>query len=265
MELTDDGGGARRNGSWWSNPAPNSSAFHFLAPARQFDPDQPELIDRAGTNPAWLRDEFQFMAGANARYGIHQLIIDYVETLLPATSSKPFAILDLGTGAADIPRAIASRFRERGQPVQITAVDRNPEALNAAAKTARELPEIRIESHDLLSLPFKPKSFDLVLCSNALHHFTSADATTLLRRAWELCRVGCVIHDLRRNWASLGLVEVVSRTIVKSPIIRHDAPQSVRAAFTVEELRTLASQAGMKNVTIRRHHGPFRMVLKAIK
>lgn len=265
MELTDDAKVGRQQGSLVSTATEGWAKFRWLAPARRFDPEEPEWIDRAGTDAGWLREELQVMAHANERCGTHQLILGYLENLLPKAAARPVTVLDLGTGAADIPRAMAAWFRERRQEASITAVDRNPEALRMAAELSRDWPEVRVEQHDLLALPFEPGSFDVVHCSQALHHFSMGDAVKVLRRAWEICRAGCVITDLRRNWASVGLVQFAAHTFIKSPIIRHDALQSCRAAFTVEELRALAARAGMNNLQIHRHQWPFRMVLCAAK
>lgn len=265
MELMDDARTASRNGSLPGSSRTDTGGFRLFGPGRQFDPAEPELIDRAGTSAEWLREELQLMAHANARYGVHELLLGYVERLTKPIENKPLTILDLATGSADIPRAIAERFRQLGRAVSITAVDRNPEVLRLATELSREWPEICVEAQDVLSLTFEPDSFDLVMCSQALHHFSSTDAVKILGCAWEICRAGCIINDLRRNWASIGLTKIAVQAFTASPIVRHDAPQSCRAAFTVEELRALAARAGMKNVNIRRHHGPFRMVLTAEK
>ena len=270
MELTDDGKAAGRNGSLLSSAAARAAAppfagFSFLTPPRHFDLANPEWIDRAATDPQLLREELLVLARANQRFGIHKLILQYVAKLAPAPAAAPVTVLDLGTGGADIPRAIAAWFRQRGQSVSITAVDRNPEVLRAAAEWCRDWPEIHFEPHDLLALPFAPASFDLVLCSHALHHFGSADAARVLRRAWEISRAGCLVSDLRRNWPAIWFIQLAARTLIKSTIVRHDAPQSCRAAFTVDELRSLAGQAGWRNFTVNRHHSPFRMVLEAAK
>jgi hypothetical protein len=53
----------------------------------------------------------------------------------------------------------------------------------------------------------------------------------------------------------------LTRTVIRSPIVGHDAPQSCRAAFTVGELRALAQQAGLNRFQINRHQWFFRMVL----
>jgi hypothetical protein len=104
-----------------------------------------------------------------------------------------------------------------------------------------------------------------VLCSLALHHFSSADAVAVLRRISEIARIGYAVNDLRRNWLSIWFTELLVRTVIHSRIFRHDAPKSCRAAFSVNELRTLGESAGLKNFQVSRHHWVFRMILKGNK
>jgi SAM-dependent methyltransferase len=208
-----------------------------------------------------LREELRVLENANRNLGGCDLVLHYVQRLVGARSAGPLSILDLATGGGDIPRAIVDWARRCGIPIAITAVDRHPDVLELAREACGAWPEIRLEQQDLLNLSFRPGSFDLVLCSLALHHFAAGDAIIVLRRMQELARAGYIVNDLRRNWLAIGTTELVSRTLVRSPIVRHDAPQSCRSAFTVRELHALAQRAGLRRYVIRRHHAVFRMVL----
>jgi SAM-dependent methyltransferase len=235
--------------------------MNVFAPARSFDQNDPELIDRPGMDRVLLREELQILEDLNRRLCGHQLAIEYVQRFLRSTQTKSLDIVDLGTGAADIPRAIAVWARQRRIPVTITAVDRSPEVLQIAGESCRNWPDIRLEQHDLRALPYADGSFDLVLCSLALHHFDSADAIAILRQIKKISRGGYIVNDLRRNWLAIGSMELLLQTIFRSRTFRHDARKSCRAAFTVCELRVLAEKAGLDNFQIHRHHGFFRMVL----
>jgi ubiquinone/menaquinone biosynthesis C-methylase UbiE len=239
--------------------------MNLFAPPRRFNLDCPELMDRPGISHALLREELQILETANRRWGGHELMLGYVQRFLVAARTKSLTILDLGTGAADIPRAIVAWARQRQLSVTITAVDGNSGILEIAREACRNRPEIRLEQHDLRALPYAADSFDLVLCSLALHHFESADAVAILRRLNELARQGCIVNDLRRNWPAIWTTELLARTVIKSRITRNDAVQSARAAFTVRELRAMAERAGLRNFRIHRRHLFFRMVLEGRK
>jgi 2-polyprenyl-3-methyl-5-hydroxy-6-metoxy-1,4-benzoquinol methylase len=239
--------------------------MNLLAPPRRFDPDEPELIDRPGTDSSVLQEELQLLEKLNRRLGGCQLVLQYAQRLFQPANGAPFRILDLGTGSADIPRAIAAWGRQRKLPLAITAVDGNPAVLRIAREACQGWPEIRFEQHDLRALPYAANSHDLVLCSLTLHHFGWADAVGILRRVQEIARGGYIVNDLRRNWAAIWTTELVTRTVIRSQILRHDGPQSCRAAFTVDELRMIAHEAGLHQFQIKRHHGVFRMVLEGSK
>jgi len=74
----------------------------------------------------------------NRRLGGHQLVLEYIQRLLGSTRTKSLSILDLATGIADIPRAIAGWARQRRLPVTITAVDSNPQVLQIANEFCRD-------------------------------------------------------------------------------------------------------------------------------
>jgi len=237
----------------------------FCAPPRNFDPNDSELIDRPGLDRALLHEELRLLERLNLRLSGYQLVLETLQRLLAPASPKSLSLLDLGTGSADIPRAIAAWARKNEIAVTITAVDGNAEILQIASESCRDWPEIQFAQHDLRSLPYAADSFDLVLCSLALHHFSSADAVAVLRRMSEIARIGYAVNDLRRNWLSIWFTELLVRTVIQSKIFRHDAPKSCRAAFSVNELRTLGESAGLKNFQVSRHHLVFRMILKGNK
>jgi ubiquinone/menaquinone biosynthesis C-methylase UbiE len=244
--------------------APASSdliRMSLLSPPRCFNDDEPEWIDRPGVATALLQEELRTLESLNRRLGGHWLMRRYVQKLSGETQTQPLRVLDLGTGRADIPRAIVGWARKAELPITVVAVDGNPVVLEAAREACRGWAEISLEQHDLRALPYRPASFDVVLCSLTLHHLNQGDAVALLRRMRDIARVGCVVNDLRRNWGAIWIMELLARTVVRSPILRHDGPQSCRAAFTVRELRDMAEQAGFKDFQVRRHHGVFRMVL----
>jgi len=242
-----------------------SDRVNMFSPARQFDPNCPELIDQPDVTEPHLHEELKALENMNRQFGGHRLVLEFMGRLLPSMPETPLRILDLATGAADIPRILAAWFRERRRPVAITAVDRNPNVLHYARESCREWPEIQFEQHDLRQLPYEPGSYDLVLCSLALHHFSSADAIVILRRMQEIARAAYVVNDLRRNCLAIMSSKLLARTVITNPNIRHDAVQSARAAFTVHELRALGEQADLKNFRIRRRQLFFHMVLEGKK
>jgi SAM-dependent methyltransferase len=229
----------------------------LLLPPRRFDPMVPEIMDRPGNEPNLLRADLRVLEDINRLLGGYRIPLLYLHGFL---TGKPLTILDLATGAADVPRAIATWARAHSVKIEITAVDGNPEILRIARENTTDWPEIRVEEQDLLALPYPAASFDVVLCSLALHHFSETDAVAILQRIHDIARGGWIINDLRRNWIAIGLSKIMAHTIITNPIARFDAPASCERAFTIAEWRAMATRAGMNHFTIRRHR-VFRMAL----
>jgi len=246
-------------------PPSRFQAVPLLAPARHFDPLNPELLDRPDVDQNSVRDELQALETANRRFGGYQLVLHYVARLVRNARLTSLTVLDLGTGLADIPRALVAWGQKRGVQVAVTAVDVNEKVLDLARQACRDWPDISIEYQNILRLTYAANSFDLVMSSMALHHFETADAIALLRRMQEIARSGYIVNDLRRNWLTIWFTEALARTVIRKEILKHDAAYSSRAAFTVDELNIMAQEAGLQRYRIHRHHLIFRMVLEGIK
>jgi SAM-dependent methyltransferase len=236
----------------------------LFVPPRRFDPYVPEIMDRRGNDAALLRADLRVLDYINRFLGGHRIALGYLDELLDTAPMNPVRILDLATGGADVPRAIARWARRKRIGVEITAMDRNPEILTLARERCAGWPEIRIEQHDLLALPYAAASFDVVTCSLTLHHFTRANVVAILRRIHDITRVGYIINDLRRNRVAIGLTKLMARTIIRNPIAQFDAPASCERAFSVAELRAMAARAELRSFVIRRHRY-FRVAIAGRK
>lgn len=234
----------------------------LLIPPRRFDPAVPEMMDRPGQDYQLLKEDLAELQRINRALGGYRIPLRYLDQLLQRVSPpiRRFTVLDLATGAADVPRAIVTWAKQRSYAVEITAVDVNPDILRIAREHTVGWPDIRLEQQNLLALPYPPASFDIVLCALALHHFAAPDVIAILRRIHDIARVGYIVNDLRRNRTAIWLSRLMVNTVVTNPIARFDAPASCERAFAMDELRAMAAQAGMLNFRVRRHP-VFRMAL----
>jgi ubiquinone/menaquinone biosynthesis C-methylase UbiE len=172
---------------------------------------------------------------------------------------QPLRILDVGTGAADIPLAVARWARRHGHRVQIVALDVHPTILDYAARAVAGTPEVHIVAGNALEAPIRPGSVDVALCSLVLHHLPEEAVAALFRRLAELVRLGFVVSDFRREWLAWVAVWLVTRALSSNRMTRHDGPLSVRRAYTPTELAHLATRAGLPDM--RWHRAPaFRQV-----
>jgi hypothetical protein len=97
-----------------------------------------------------------------------------------------------------------------------------------------------------------PESYDIVLCSLALHHFTNDDAVRVLQKIRELSRARVLLADLRRaRWLSCA-VYFVTATVYRDEMTKTDARLSAARAFSFVEMRKLAERAGWKHFRHRK-------------
>jgi len=218
-----------------------------------------ELMDLPDANPSELARTLNDLAWINRRLGGMRLIHAHLASFLD-DHAGPMRILDVGTGYADVPRAIARWGRRIGLPVEIEAVDHHDGILALARHASPAYPEIRIRQGDAMALPFPGGSFDIVLASLVLHHMEGEEQVRLLRELYRVARRAVLVNDLRRGawpflvtWAAL---HVVSR----SRLTHHDGPLSVRRGFLPGELLDLAREAGWKRTRVSRH-AFFRLAL----
>jgi len=222
---------------------------------------QREMLDlpRQATRSEVEQNLRDIMA-ANRWLGGTSVVMRHLSHLIgPNPARQPIRILDLATGAADIPIAVAEWARTSGITVQITAVDANPEVVEFARRNARLFPEIRVDRQDVLLPAYRSREFHFVTCSQVLHHLTNEQAVCVLRAANRLSSQGIVISDLRRRTMCASAAWLGSH-LLTNRLSRHDARISFQNAFTPREMRELAEKAGFPCWALHLH-GPCRLAL----
>lgn len=214
-----------------------------------------ELIDESGISLDELSANLQDLERVNRLFGGTHLVLRYLRPMLRRACSGEIQLLDVATGGADIPVAIVRWARRQGVRIRIVGIDKNPQMLRASEERIRQYPEVRLELADALALPYPPESFDIVLCSLALHHLTYAEGIELLASLNKIGRWGFIVNDLLRSWHGYFLTWLAMHLFCRGRLVRHDGPLSIRRAYTMRELREMVERAGIQGVRIRSH--PF--------
>ena len=220
-----------------------------------------EVMDRADVPPDALRAALQDVAAVNRWLGGRRALLRHLDWALPAGAHR---VLDVGTGAADLPMAVVDWARRRGRSVRITAVDRHTGTVAVAASRTAGSPEIRTVQGDGLRLPFRDGAFDLALLSMTLHHMDGAALVCALTELARVARGGRVlVGELERCLPGYLGARFLAATVWRAhPVTRHDGPLSVRRAFTPAELLGLGRRAGLRVPRVQRHRF-YRLVLCA--
>jgi SAM-dependent methyltransferase len=213
-----------------------------------------EHLDGALVDRAALAGNLRDLARINRIFGGAGLSIRALRGLLespsPAAATGPdlVRVLDVGTGAADIPLAML-RARGPWRAVRVTAVDSRPEVIDAALANRPELathPGLDLAVADGRRLPYPDGAFDVAHASLVLHHLEPEDAVAFLRELGRVARVGIVVNDLARGRAAWLGAWLLVHAITRNRFTVHDGPLSVRRAYTFAEARELLERAALR-------------------
>ncbi len=218
----------------------------------------PELLD-GPLDPDTLAGNLRDLKRVNAHLGGARLSLD---AILPfgrgASGHALLRLLDVGTGAADIPLSLVRHTAKRKPRLEITATDVRPEIVAFAEQTVRgtditvRLGHIEDEAD---------ASFDIVHASMVVHHLEPVAAGELLTHMRRVARVAVVINDLDRGWRWLIGAWLMTRLFTRNRYTRHDAPLSVHRAYSADELVDVAHEAGLRPVAHYRAWPGYRYAI----
>ncbi len=195
------------------------------------NPDaDPAIVARSLTNIA--RANWWFGGRAAALWGIDQLLRD-------VPTGRAISLLDIGTGAADLPVAAVRRAAGRGRAMRAVGLERSPVAARLAAR--RGVPTaLGCAGH----LPVREGAVDIVLLSQVAHHLAAGAVVDLFRAASQVARIGVVVADLKRSELAVAGFRIGSAILGFDPVTRADGITSVRRGYHAGELAVLAGRAG---------------------
>lgn len=212
-----------------------------------------ELIDSQGIPDTEIEESLRDLERLNRRFGGVSTVVTNLERMAGKKPRSSLAVLDVATGAADIPRALCRWAGRRRLPIEIEALDQSGQILRAAQEWSQNYPEIRFREAKVPPLPYPDKSFDYVITSLFLHHLTRPKCVDLLREMKRVARRGLVANDLMRSRTARIATRIATRILSSNRLTRHDGPMSVERGFTQSELLSMAKEAGLGGVRLSSH------------
>jgi 2-polyprenyl-3-methyl-5-hydroxy-6-metoxy-1,4-benzoquinol methylase len=204
---------------------------------------KPELLDSAASESR--NRNLDDIARINRWFGGHRILLRVLRDL--ASPRERFSVLDVGAASGDMGECIRKAFPN----ARVLVTDYRLAHLRNGA-----LPRL---AADAFRLPFRPGSFDFVICSSVLHHFSDEEIVDLIRKTRSLARRALIILDLERHPIPYYFLPMTGRIFGWSTLTLHDGPISVAAGFQAEELASLTRAAGASAVTVRKHRPWFRL------
>jgi 2-polyprenyl-3-methyl-5-hydroxy-6-metoxy-1,4-benzoquinol methylase len=214
-----------------------------------------EILDDPAVDPKLVHRSLADITRSNALFGGTRAVVREVNHTLMELGPRPTALtlLDVGTGAGDIPRSAERVARAHG--VRLTTIGLDASETLAVATRPGLSAGIR---GDARALPVGDRAVDIAICSQVLHHFRDDEAIAVLRELNRVARVRVIVSDIRRSWMAAGGIWIASFPLGFHPVSRHDGVVSVMRGFTPGELSELVSAAVGRPPVVRRRIG-FRV------
>ena len=217
----------------------------------------PEIMDSSTISPG---SHYRALAGLESinRWS-HSASIVWREIEPLVEPGKSLRILDVATGAGDVPIALWRRAQAYNVRMEIDACDKSSTALEYARHKAQQhSASIRFFPCDILTQPVV-QSYDIVVSSLFLHHLDAATAALVLHRLSTITRKRLIINDLRRSNTG-WILAFGAGCVLRSRVVCVDGPRSVRAAYTIREVIELAARAGLPAAQVEPRF-PFRFIM----
>jgi 2-polyprenyl-3-methyl-5-hydroxy-6-metoxy-1,4-benzoquinol methylase len=164
---------------------------------------------------------------------------------------KCLLITDLGCGSGEMLRLISKKAIHQNRKVQLTGIDANPHIVDYAIKHSVDFSNIKFEALNIFSNEFQSHTFDIVIATLFLHHFSDEELIRFFASMRKQARVGIIVNDIHRHSLAYYSIKWLTSLFSKSSMVKYDAPLSVLRAFTRSELRSILEKAGIKNYKLR--------------
>jgi 2-polyprenyl-3-methyl-5-hydroxy-6-metoxy-1,4-benzoquinol methylase len=196
----------------------------------------------------------------NSWSGSARILWPPIQQLAKQTGYRSLKVLDIASGAGDIPIRLFRKAARLGLSLEIEGGDISPRAVAFARENAaRAKAAVRFFQIDALTQDIRG-AYDVITSSLFLHHLEEAQAAKLLANLAGAARHMILVSDLVRCSMGFFAAYLGTRILSTSDVVRTDGPWSVEAAYTVDEVAALAKRAGLAGATVVKRW-PCRLLL----
>ena len=213
-----------------------------------------ELLDDPRADPLLVGRELRDIARLNALFGGTRAVVRELEPFFErgrrnAGNGKrqTWTLLDVGTGLGDIPRAAGAAARRHGITLRLVGIELNRTAARLAQRgdEAHDVP-LAVAVADGGALPLGPRSVDVIVSSQVLHHLPRPVAVRWIATFDRVARQAVVLADLRRSRVAMAGVWAASVGLGLSGVSRHDAVVSLKRGYTKPEFDEMLRRAAVR-------------------
>ena len=213
-----------------------------------------ELLDSDRGTPDEVAGSLADLCLINRAFGGISTASRLIERIVQTCSCQRMSILEVASGRGEVQKVVQKRLKRSAIDLDVTFLDRAPSHLNGSSPAV---------VGDAVALPFCAGSFDLVSSTLFMHHLMPDGVRQFVGEALRVCRIAVLINDVIRHPLHLALV-YAGLPLFRSRLTWHDAPSSVRQAYTLPEMRSLITNTPAARIETSQHF-LFRMGVIAWK
>ncbi|MCA9239645.1 MAG: methyltransferase domain-containing protein [Planctomycetales bacterium] len=215
---------------------------------------KPELMDDPSLDPAAHAKALRGLRRINWWSRTASYLAGEISRVAAERGIDQVRVLDVACGGGEMARNLAAQLKQRGLNAEVDGCDISNQAVAYAEDSLRRAGRngARYFQHDALGTDL-PTGYDFIVTTLFLHHLSRADAVNLLRRMAAAASEMVLVDDLIRSRLGYYLAWGACRVLSRSPVVHHDGPVSVQAAFSMAEALRIAEEAGLANSRCRRH------------
>jgi ubiquinone/menaquinone biosynthesis C-methylase UbiE len=200
----------------------------------------PELLDTDAGTPEEIDASIADLRMFNLRFGGIRTTRSVLHRIAQERGLRKIHWLDVAGASGDVATFTRVSLLQSGIESEAVILDRAATHMNGAHPSV---------CGDALALPFADASFDAVGCSLFAHHLSPSEIGRFAREGLRVARHAFFVHDLVRHPLHLALA-YAGFPLYRSRVTRHDAPASVKNAYTIEEMRSMLLSGGAERVEI---------------
>lgn len=194
-----------------------------------------------------LRKTLDKLAEINRWLGGNSVTLNGLKKLLKNVSkNQSLTIVDMGCGNGDMLRRVADYGKKEGYAFNLIGIDANEFTVDYAKKLSRNYTEINYFHQDVFSNEFKKLSFDIVLSTLFLHHFSEKEISHLLTSVLKKAKIGILVNDLHRHPIAYYLFKLICLAI-NNPMIKKDGLISILSGFKKVDLKRISKKINCKS------------------
>jgi ubiquinone/menaquinone biosynthesis C-methylase UbiE len=198
---------------------------------------EPELMDSGGEEEE-VRSALSELNKINRFLGGNAVTAAGIMKIRKKFNLSEIKILDAGSGNSDI------LFQKKIKAtLEITSLDKNLFICRLIQEKGRKH---NIICGDVLHLPFRSNSFDLVHASLFMHHFDEEEIIILLTKFLSVSKYGILVNDLHRSFIAYYGFKILSGLFSRNRLVKHDGLVSVKRGFRIKELKKMLNRTGFK-------------------